>query len=119
MPKKNKTQRRHDGLVSRLEDFLVARNDDLMLYKFLEYNQSDRFVADIIQGGDFREVTNPMGELDLLVFRGGIWQYYEVKCSYTNKSRNKALRQYSRFRTQFNKDRTEGFIYCGEAPIRL
>lgn len=100
--KKDGREKRHDSLVNKLEVLLFNNHDYDKMWKFFEYCQNGE-----------------VGEVDLLAMADQIYDFYEVKCTFNNKNRNKALQQYERFRRAFPKEQTNGFLYCGEGIIRL
>ncbi len=97
-----KRNNRHDNLVNDLERLLFNTRDYEKMWKFFEYCSNGQ-----------------VGEVDLLAMADQIYDFYEVKCSYNNKSRNKALQQFEKYKRAFPKQKVNGFLYCGEGLIRL
>jgi hypothetical protein len=93
---------KHDGLVEELKDRLFFNCDYEKMWLFWEYCR-----------GEY------VGEVDLLAFADGIYDFYEVKCNFHPKAVRTARKQYRRFELAFPRWTTNGFLYTSDKRIRL
>lgn len=93
---------KHDQLVNRLEKILFNERDYEYMLKFWEYCKNGY-----------------AGEVDLLAYADGIYDFFEVKSNCHQKAKKKAYEQFERFKLAFPERRVIGFMYCGKELIRL
>lgn len=97
---KNSGELRHNNLVSQLEMRLFNTHDYEEFWKFLEYSRNGQ-----------------VGEVDLLAMADNIFDFYEVKCRYTQKTRKKTGEQFDKYKLAFPEQDVRGFIYTGNRGL--
>lgn len=106
---KSKGQKRHDNLVFTLEECLEETEEYDKIKLFFDYCRNGQ-----------------IGEVDLLAISEqigfnspSIFDFYEVKSSYSNKTRRKAEEQFSRFKLAFPRNVRDGYMFWGKGLLRL
>lgn len=92
---------RHDSLVYILKEELCFTRDYDNMWLFMGYLHNG--IA---------------GEVDLLALADRIYDFYEIKTTYSPKSVKKAGEQFGRFRSAFPGRRINGFLYTGDRILR-
>lgn len=107
--KPNAGQQKHDGLVLILRDVLTNAGDYDELKLFWDYCRNGQ-----------------RGEVDLLAISHHLgfretpsYDFYEVKSTYRQRTRNVAQRQFDRFKLAFPEHYRNGFIFTTKGLLKL
>jgi len=58
-----------------------------------------------------------IGEVDLLAMADGLYDFYEVKCTFHSKSHKKAREQFDRYKLAFPRQDVKGFMYTANRGL--
>ena len=98
---KDSGEKRHDKLVNMLELILFNEFDYEEMWKFFDYCRNGQ-----------------VGEVDLLAYADGKYDFYEVKCSSNPKSRKKAYEQFEKYKLAYNRQIVDGYLFTGDLKIK-